>query len=88
MLDCRSIRLPERADGSHPIPSRFDDSGPLATLASIPWFVMGLGATIWSKVSPALQRIPFFRKRRGQRGGYRTVAIDEDAQVLRFEDEQ
>lgn len=81
-----SIRLPERADGTRP---RFDDSGPLATIASIPWFVMGVAAAAWSHLEPLVQRLPFMRRRRaGGRGGYRTVAIDEDAQVLRFEDER
>jgi hypothetical protein len=83
----RSIRLPERADGSHVLPRRFDDSGLLATIASIPWFVLGVGAVVWSKISPTLQRLPFVRSRAGRRGGYRNVAVDEDAQVLRFEDE-
>ena len=73
-----TIRLPERGD-----PERFDDSGPLATLASIPWYVLGVAGTMWSKISP---RLPFIKKKPG-RGGYRTVAVDEDAQVLRFEDD-
>ena len=85
---CRSIRLPERADGLHGRPGQFDDSGVIATIASIPWFVMGVAAAIWSQISPSLQRLPFIRRRARQRGGYRTVAIDEDAQVLRFEDER
>jgi hypothetical protein len=61
----------------------------LATIASIPWFVVGVAAAAWSKVEPLVQRLPFMGKTRARgRGGYRTVAIDEDAQVLRFEDER
>jgi len=63
----------------------FSDSGALATLASIPWFIIGLAGVAWSYV----ENLPFvptslFRSRRG----YRHVPVDEDAQVLRFEDEE
>jgi Sortilin, neurotensin receptor 3, C-terminal len=62
----------------------FSDSGPLATLASIPWFIIGVAGIAWSYVE-SLPFIPrsLFRSRRG----YRHVPVDEDAQVLRFEDE-
>jgi len=82
-----TIRLPDRPGGVHP--HQFDDSGPLATLASIPWFVLGVAGMVWTRVEPYAQRLPFMRRRRAPgRGGYRNVAVDEDAQVLRFEDEE
>lgn len=77
MLTCfRTIRLP---DGY-----TFSDSGPLATLVSIPWFIIGLAGIAWSYVEnlPFMPRTPYSSRR-----GYRHVAVDEDAQVLRFEDE-
>jgi len=80
------IRLPDRADGRPGAQPSFDDAGPLATLASIPYFVIGVAGFAWSKVSPLVDRLPF--RRRGPRGGYRNVAVDEDAQVLRFEDDE
>lgn len=75
MSGLRTIRLPDQRMASFP------DSGPLATLASVPYFVLGLAGIAWEYVS---SRSPQFRSRRG----YRTVPVDEDAQVLRFEDEE
>lgn len=72
-----AIRLPDAYT--------FSDSGPLATLASIPWFIVGVAGVVWSYVEsiPFFPRTKIFRSRRG----YRHVAVDEDAQILRFEDE-
>ena len=69
-----TIRLPDHR-------TSFPDSGPLATLASVPYFILGLVGIAWEYVS---SRMPQFQSRRG----YRTVPVDEDAQVLRFEDEE
>ncbi len=57
-------------------------SGIMETLASVPWFVIGVAGIAWewtvSRVGAG------FRSRRG----YRNIPIDEDAQILRFEDER
>ncbi|KAF8314674.1 Oligoxyloglucan reducing end-specific cellobiohydrolase [Clavulina sp. PMI_390] len=60
----------------------FGDGGVLDTLASVPWFLLGVGATAWS----AVVNMPIWDSLRSQRG-YRNVPIDEDARVLRFEDD-
>ncbi|KAF8523369.1 Oligoxyloglucan reducing end-specific cellobiohydrolase [Hysterangium stoloniferum] len=70
-----TIRLSDRRGAFHM------DSGPLATLASVPFFLLGLAGIAWEYVA---SRLPAVRSRRG----YRTVPVDEDAQVLRFEDEE
>ncbi|KDQ06635.1 hypothetical protein BOTBODRAFT_181398 [Botryobasidium botryosum FD-172 SS1] len=74
-----SIRLPDNSRS-------FDDSGPLSTLASIPWFILGVAGVAWGAVSswPIWNSVS---QRFATRSGYRTVPVDEDAQVLRFEDE-
>jgi len=62
----------------------FSDSGPLSTLLSIPWFIVGVAGVAWSYV----ERLPFIpRSLFRTRKGYRYVPVDEDAQVLRFDDE-
>lgn len=50
---------------------------------SIPWFVIGLIGISWERLV-AVSR-PWFPS--SSRRGYRNVAVDEDAQVLRFDDE-
>ncbi|KAI0314429.1 Oligoxyloglucan reducing end-specific cellobiohydrolase [Amylostereum chailletii] len=69
--------------------SRMDftsDSGVVATIASVPWFIVGLGAIAWENVSSTAEAfLARFRTRSGS--GYRHVPVDEDAQVLRFADE-
>lgn len=55
----------------------------LDTIASVPWFLLGIAGVAAEWASSRLDRSGF----RG-RGGYRNVPIDEDAQVLRFEDEE
>ncbi|PSR72244.1 hypothetical protein PHLCEN_2v11836 [Hermanssonia centrifuga] len=63
----------------------YSESGPLATLASVPWFLIGLGGIAWEWASSRVGSITTgFRARRG----YRHVPVDEDAQILRFEDEE
>lgn len=56
----------------------------MSTLASVPWFLIGLAGIAWEYVATQLESSPLdFRTRRG----YRDLPVDEDAQVLRFEDE-
>ncbi|KAJ3573829.1 hypothetical protein NP233_g2168 [Leucocoprinus birnbaumii] len=55
----------------------------LDTIASVPWFLMGILSVAVEWVTSRLDRTGF----RGRRG-YRNVPIDEDAQILRFEDEE
>ena len=73
----RTIRLPGDGRG---VSSFNSDSGVLATLASVPWFLVGLSGIAWEWVT---SRLPQRR-----RSGYRNIPIDEDAQILRFEDEE
>ncbi|KAI0685232.1 Oligoxyloglucan reducing end-specific cellobiohydrolase [Cytidiella melzeri] len=61
------------------------DSGTLATLASVPWFLIGLVGIGWEWVS---SRFDSASTRFRSRSGYRHVPADEDAQILRFEDEE
>ena len=57
----------------------------MSTLASVPWFLIGVIGIAWESVSSAYESVMFnFRSR----GGYRGVPVDEDAQILRFEDEE
>lgn len=75
----RTIHLPGDAFSRH-------SSGlntALDTLASVPWFLLGIAAVALEWISSRLDRSGF----RGRRG-YRNVPIDEDAQILRFEDEE
>ncbi|KAF8894237.1 vacuolar protein sorting/targeting protein 10 [Gymnopilus junonius] len=59
------------------------DSGVLATLASVPWFIIGVGGIAYEWVASRVQTHLFSARR-----GYRDLPVDEDAQVLRFEDEE
>lgn len=60
------------------------EAGPWDTVASIPYFLVGVAGVAWSHVSSV--RVPYLSDRLQR--GYRNVPIDEDAQVLRFEDEE
>jgi hypothetical protein len=60
------------------------DTGFMATLASVPWFIVGISVIGYHWVVARVDT-HFFRSRRS---GYRDVPIDEDAQILRFEDEE
>lgn len=76
-----TIRLP--GDGR----PRFgaSDAGFVETLASVPWFVIGI-ANVAFEVAAEWVRdatLPLRRRR-----GYRDVPVDEDAQILRFADEE
>ncbi|GJJ15988.1 hypothetical protein Clacol_010267 [Clathrus columnatus] len=74
-----TIRLPEQrpsfSSGS------FADSGLVATVLSIPFFLFGLAGIGWERVMSQSSDLR-------ARYGYRTVPVDEDAQVLRFEDDE
>jgi hypothetical protein len=72
-----TIRLPSDAR------SPYGESGIMATLASVPWFVIGISGIAYEWVASRMDTY-LFRPRRG----YRNVPIDEDAQILRFEDEE
>lgn len=61
------------------------DSGIVSTLASVPWFVIGIAGIAWEYVASSFDT---FAARFRPRTGYRTVPVDEDAQILRFEDEE
>ncbi|CAE6471894.1 hypothetical protein ACGC1H_003813 [Rhizoctonia solani] len=75
-----AIRLPDNSGRQS-----WGDGGIVSTLASIPIAIVAVSRELWARVSTLLpgQRGP----RYPTRGGYRTVAVDEDAQVLRFEDD-
>lgn len=57
------------------------DSGAIATILSVPFFLVGLAGIAWERLMSHSSDI------RG-RYGYRSVPVDEDAQVLRFEDDE
>jgi hypothetical protein len=52
-------------------------------MASVPWFVVGIAGIAYEWVASRADTY-LLRSRRG----YRDVAIDEDGQILRFEDEE
>ncbi|THH18907.1 hypothetical protein EUX98_g8876 [Antrodiella citrinella] len=61
------------------------DAGVLDTVASVPWFLLGLAGMAWEWVVSSADGVAVgYRSRRG----YRNVPVDEDAQILRFEDEE
>ncbi|KAJ6624911.1 Oligoxyloglucan reducing end-specific cellobiohydrolase [Mycena sp. CBHHK59/15] len=67
-----TIRLP--GDGT---PAFGSHGGVMDILASIPWFIIGMAGIVWEW---STSRFP-------NRRGYRNLPVDEDAQILRFEDE-
>jgi len=76
-----TIRLP--GDGR----PRFgaSDAGVVETLASVPWFLIGMASVAFEVASEWVRDATFaLRSRRG----YRDVPVDEDAQILRFADEE
>ena len=78
----RTIRLPGEVNR----PAYGGDTGVIATLASVPWFIIGVTGIAYQWVASRLETS--FRTLRPGRSGYRDVPIDEDAQILRFEDEE
>jgi hypothetical protein len=81
LIRVRTIRLPGDSG-----PYRGGgDSGVLSTLASVPWFLIGVVGIAWESVTSAFESLTLnYRTRRG----YRNVPVDEDAQILRFQDEE
>ncbi|KAF8825213.1 hypothetical protein HHX47_DHR7000487 [Lentinula edodes] len=76
-----NIRLPTDARSSR----LAGDDGVLSTLASVPWFLVGLAGIAWEFVASNVESLSnSYRARRG----YRNLPVDEDAQILRFEDEE
>jgi hypothetical protein len=67
-------------DGRTPYRS---ESSFIDTLASVPWFVIGLAGIAWEWVVSQIDSTGF-----RSRQGYRDLPVDEDAQILRFEDEE
>ncbi|OCH85342.1 Oligoxyloglucan reducing end-specific cellobiohydrolase [Obba rivulosa] len=61
------------------------DSGVLSTLASVPWAALGIAGIAWEWVAERFEGVSLGLR---PRTGYRTVPVDEDAQILRFEDEE
>ncbi|KAF5345725.1 hypothetical protein D9757_014966 [Collybiopsis confluens] len=57
------------------------DNGILATLASVPWFLVGLAGIAWEYVASNIESLSNLY-------GYRNLPVDEDGQVLRFEDKE
>jgi hypothetical protein len=63
-------------------------SGVLETIASVPWFVVGIAGVAWEWATDRVERLSGqYGGGYGRRSAYRNVAVDEDAQPLRFEDE-
>lgn len=76
-----TIRLPGDARSA---PAYGGDTGVISTLASVPWFIVGIVGIGFEWVSSNVGSLSRnFRTRRG----YRNLPVDEDAQILRFEDE-
>lgn len=73
-----TIRLP--GDGSR----YYSDGGIVDTLASVPWFLIGIAGIAWEWVTSRIEGLQLGRTTRG----YRDLPVDEDAQILRFEDEE
>ena len=51
----------------------------------MPWFLIGLGGIAYEWVAERVESVAV--QLRGRRG-YRNLPVDEDAQILRFEDEE
>jgi photosystem II stability/assembly factor-like uncharacterized protein len=72
-----AIRLPDARD--------YADSPLLQTMASVPWFVVGVAEQSWAWAQRQAEGIPFLRDRffRSRRpyGSYRGLAQDDDAAV-------
>jgi hypothetical protein len=82
-----AIRLPGAETGpssSRPHYYGGSSGGALETLASVPWFILGVTAVAVEWVADKVRNAG--ASVRGQRG-YRNIPVDEDARVLRFEDE-
>jgi len=74
-----TIRLP----GDAGRPAYGGETGVMATLASVPWFIIGVAGIAFEWIASRFDTHVMSNRR-----GYRNVPIDEDAQILRFEDEE
>ncbi|GJE98598.1 vacuolar protein sorting/targeting protein [Phanerochaete sordida] len=77
-----TIRLPGGDSNRRGLSS---DGGVVDTIASVPWFLLGMAGIAWEWVASKFDAVG--TRYRSQRG-YRHVPVDEDAQILRFEDEE
>jgi hypothetical protein len=77
----RTIRLP----GGDSVRMYRGESGVLDYMASVPWFLVGIAGIAWGSVLSVFESIGM--EVRSRRRGYRDLPVDEDAQILRFEDE-
>jgi hypothetical protein len=75
-----TIRLP--GDGRPTFGA--SDAGVVETLASVPWFIIGIGNVAFESVAGWVRDAGSAVQ---SRRGYRDVPVDEDAQILRFADE-
>ncbi|KAK1231898.1 vacuolar protein sorting/targeting protein PEP1 [Marasmius sp. AFHP31] len=84
-----TIRLPG-GDASRSGFRGSSSGGIMDTLASVPWFLLGLGQIAFSWAEEKVDDLKNAMGGGYGRGnrGYRNVPIDEDAQVLRFEDDE
>lgn len=83
LFPCRMIRLPGESAPLGRIGAGSSDV--MSTLASVPWFLIGLVGIAYESIASMVESATLnYRSRRG----YRDVPVDEDAQVLRFEDEE
>jgi hypothetical protein len=62
------------------------DAGFVETLASVPWFVIGVGSVAFEAVAAWVREATW--SLRSQRGYRNVAAVDEDAQILQFADEE
>ncbi|KAH8796893.1 hypothetical protein DL96DRAFT_1566100, partial [Flagelloscypha sp. PMI_526] len=78
-----TIRLP--GDAGYRSINLSSDGGVMDTIASIPWFLLGIGSVAWEWVVSNVEALgDGYRQRRG----YRNLPVDEHAQILRFADEE
>ncbi|KAI0083178.1 hypothetical protein BDY19DRAFT_900717, partial [Irpex rosettiformis] len=76
-----TIHLPEPEGNS----GYTSSSGALSTLAPVPWFLISLGGIAWEWVSSKFGSASMRLRTRRE---YRHIPVNENAQILRFEDEE
>ncbi len=78
----RQIWLPGNSEGLIHRGNMDSGSGIMETLVLMLWFVIGVAGIVWEWT------VLHVGARFWLRRGYRNILINEDAQILRFEDEQ
>ena len=79
-LRIRAIRL-----GDHRAFAGEAGSGAFSTIASVPYFLIGVSQAGWAWV---VQKVPFLEDLFARRAPFRQVPLDDDAEVLAtYEDE-